>query len=78
MELEVSYIMTKNNLGMREITTDEATELGIDLSMAKSCRTLRKLAKLDRLKLDETEHRSGLNNIYFIILNIVGKLCLSM
>ena len=53
--------MTKNNLGMREITVAEAENLGIDLSMAKICRTLRKLAKLDRLKLDETEHRNGLS-----------------
>ena len=57
--------MTKNNLGMREITVAEAEKLGIDLSMAKICRTLRKLAKLDRLKLDETEHRSGLNKHLF-------------
>ena len=73
MELEVSYIMTKNNLGMREITVAEAEKLGIDLSMAKICRTLRKLAKLDRLKLDETEHRSGLNKHLFHYIEYCGE-----
>lgn len=65
--------MTKNNLGMREITVDEAEKLGIDLSMAKICRTLRKLAKLDRLKLDETEHRSGLNKHLFHYIEYCGE-----
>ena len=60
MELEVSYIMTKNNLGMREITVAEAEKLGIDLSMAKICRTLRKLAKLDRLKQKRKCRRYGM------------------
>lgn len=69
----MSYIMTKNNLGMREITMDEAEEFGIDLSMAKICRTLRKLAKLDRLKLDETEHRSGLNKHLFHYIEYCGE-----
>ena len=73
MELEVSYIMTKNNLGMREITVAEAEKLSIDLSMAKICRTLRKLAKLDRLKLDETEHRSGLNKHLFHYIEYCGE-----
>lgn len=73
MELEVSYIMTKNNLGMREITVAEAEKLGIDLSMDKICRTLRKLAKLDRLKLDETEHRSGLNKHLFHYIEYCGE-----
>ena len=73
MELEVSYIMTKNNLGMREITVAEAEKLGIDLSMAKICRILRKLAKLDRLKLDETEHRSGLNKHLFHYIEYCGE-----
>lgn len=69
----MSYIMTKNNLGMREITVAEAEKLGIDLSMAKICRTLRKLAKLDRLKLDETEHRSGLNKHLFHYIEYCGE-----
>ena len=73
MELEVSYIMTKNNLGMREITVAEAEKLGIDLSMDKICRTLRKLAKLDRLKLDETECRSGLNKHLFHYIEYCGE-----
>ena len=65
--------MTKNNLGMREITVAEAEKLGIDLSMAKICRILRKLAKLDRLKLDETEHRSGLNKHLFHYIEYCGE-----
>ena len=65
--------MTKNNLGMREITVAEAEKLGIDLSMDKICRTLRKLAKLDRLKLDETEHRSGLNKHLFHYIEYCGE-----
>ena len=65
--------MTKNNLGMREITVAEADKLGIDLSMDKICRTLRKLAKLDRLKLDETEHRSGLNKHLFHYIEYCGE-----
>lgn len=73
MELDVSYIMTKNNIGMREITVAEAEKLGIDLSMAKICRTLRKLAKLDRLILDETEHRSGLNKHLFHYIEYCGE-----
>ena len=40
----MSYIMTKNNLGMREITVAEAEKLGIDLSMAKICRILNQSA----------------------------------
>ena len=48
--------MQINELGMREITEEEAADLGIDLSMAGVCKTLRKLAKLDRLRLDEDEH----------------------
>lgn len=65
--------MTKNNLGMREITVAEAEKLGIDLSMDKICRTLRKLAKLDRLKLDETEHRRGLNKHLFHYIEYCGE-----
>ena len=46
---------------MREISEKEAAELGIDLTMIKVCRRFRHLAKLDRLRIDMTEHRSGLN-----------------
>ena len=34
--------MQINELGMREITEEEAADLGIDLSMAGVCKTLRK------------------------------------
>lgn len=36
-------------------------ELDIDLSMVPICSKIRKLAKLDRITLDDTVHRSGLN-----------------
>ncbi len=65
--------MQINELGMREITEEEAAELGIDLSMAGVCKTLRKLAKLDRLRLDEDEHRSGLNQHLFHYIEYCGE-----
>lgn len=37
--------MQINELGMREITEEEAAELGIDLSMAGVCKTLKSEAK---------------------------------
>ena len=65
--------MQINELGMREITEEEAADLGIDLSMAGVCKTLRKLAKLDRLRLDEDEHRSGLNQHLFHYIEYCGE-----
>lgn len=65
--------MQINELGMREITEEEAADLGIDLSMVGVCKTLRKLAKLDRLRLDEDEHRSGLNQHLFHYIEYCGE-----
>lgn len=64
--------MKINNLGMREISEKEATELGIDLTMIKVCRRFRHLAKLDRLRIDMTEHRSGLNKHLFGYIEYCG------
>ncbi len=55
------YTNSDDASGMREISEKEAAELGIDLTMIKVCRRFRHLAKLDRLRIDMTEHRSGLN-----------------
>ena len=50
----------------------EAAELGIDLTMIKVCRRFRHLAKLDRLRIDMTEHRSGLNKHLFGYIEYCG------
>ena len=57
---------------MREISEKEAAELGIDLTMIKVCRRFRHLAKLDRLRIDMTEHRSGLNKHLFGYIEYCG------
>ena len=64
--------MFRNKLGIGEITRDEAEKLGIDLSMVKVCKKLRKLARLNRLTLDESSHRSGLNKHLFDYINYCG------
>ena len=57
---------------MQEITYEEVEAQGIDTSMIGVCRKLRKLAKLDRLTLDESEHRSGLNKHLFDYIEYCG------
>ena len=64
--------MTRNELGMREISEEEARKIGIYLSMVGICKKLRKLAKLDRLQLDETTHRSQLNLHLFKYIKYCG------
>ncbi len=64
--------MKINDLGMREISEKEATELGIDLSQVNACKKLRRLAKLDRLRLDVSKHRSGLNKHLFQYMEYCG------
>lgn len=58
---------------MAEITYTDAQAEGIDTSMIKVCKKLRNLAKLDRIILDETEHRSGLNKHLFDYIEYCGK-----
>lgn len=61
-----------NDLGMKEVDRVEAESLGIDLSMVRVCKKLRNLAKLDRLRIDETVHRSGLNKHLFSYIEYCG------
>lgn len=56
----------------KDISYKEANENGIDTSMIKTCKKIRDLAKLDRIKLDETEHRSGLNKHLFEYIEYCG------
>lgn len=64
--------MFQDKDGIREITEDEAKELNIKTDTIKACNTLRRLAKLDRLKIDDSEHRSGLNKHLFFYLEYLG------
>lgn len=45
---------------------------GIDTSMIKVCKKIRALAKLDRIKLDKSMHRSGLNKHLFDYIEYCG------
>lgn len=58
---------------MKLITYEDASHQGIDMGMISVCRKLRKLAKLDRLKLDTSEHRSGLNKHLFDYIEYCGR-----
>ena len=64
--------MFVNSQGIREITEDDAYELNIDTSMIKACKKIRNIAKLDRLSIDETVHRSGLNKHLFNYIEYLG------
>ena len=64
--------MIINELGMREISAEEARKIGVDLTYVGVCKKLRKLAKLDRLQLDETMHRSNLNLHLFKYIKYCG------
>lgn len=57
---------------MADMTYMEAQEKGIDTSMIKVCKKLRNLAKLDRIVLDTTQHRSGLNKHLFDYIEYCG------
>ena len=46
--------------------------LEVDLSMVPICSKIRKLAKLDRITLDDTVHRSGLNKHLLAYLAYCG------
>lgn len=62
-----------NNELSNEPTYEDLEKLGIDTSTIKVCKTLRNLAKLNRVKLDESEHRSGLNKHLFDYIKYCGK-----
>ena len=57
---------------MQAIDKSIAEQNGVDFSMVNICKKLRGLAKLDRLRLDETEHRSGLNKHLFNYIEYCG------
>ncbi|MCM1223890.1 MAG: hypothetical protein NC548_56500 [Lachnospiraceae bacterium] len=57
---------------MTEVTYEMLESKGIDTSMIKVCKQLRNLAKLDRLAIDESEHRSGLNKHLFDYIEYCG------
>lgn len=57
---------------MADITYNEAQEKGIDTSMVKVCKKLRNLAKLDRVVLDCSKPRSGLNKHLFDYIEYCG------
>lgn len=55
-----------------EFTYKEAEERGIDTSMINVCSRIRRIAKLERVKLDEEEHRSKLNRHLFEYIEYCG------
>lgn len=54
------------------MTRQEAESLGIDLSTIKACKRIRQLAKLDRLRIDEDTHQSGINKHLFSYIEYCG------
>lgn len=62
---------------MQELTYEDIENKGIHTSMIKTCKKLRRLAKLDRISIDETEHRSGLNKHLFDYIEYCGRDTLS-
>lgn len=54
------------------LTVPEAEKLGASMEMVRICREIRNLAKLDRLKLDESVHRSGLNRHLYSYIEYCG------
>lgn len=57
---------------MQDLTYEQAQQNGIDMSGNAVCRKLRHLAMLDRVTLDHTEHRSGLNKHLFDYIEYCG------
>ena len=56
-----------------DYTYQELNSIGIDTSMIAVCKKIRNLAKLDRLELDISEHRSGLNKHLFDYENMTAE-----
>lgn len=56
-----------------ELTYQDLEDAGIHTEMIAVTAKLRRLAKLDRVTLDETEHRSGLNKHLFDYIEYCGK-----
>ncbi len=54
------------------LTYEDLSDKGIDTSQIAVCKKIRQLAKLNRILLDETEHRSGLNKHLFDYIEYCG------
>lgn len=57
---------------MSDLTYSDLNNMDVDTSNIKVCKKIRSLAKLDRIILDETEHRSGLNKHLFDYIEYCG------
>ncbi len=57
---------------MTDMTYELLESKGIDTSMVKVCKKIRDLAKLDRIALDTSTHRSGLNQHLFDYIEYCG------
>lgn len=62
-----------DSMNEKVITVPEAEQYGISMEMVGICREIRKLAKLDRLRLDETTHRSVLNKHLYSYIAYCGE-----
>lgn len=56
----------------KELDYGDLEAVGIDTSTIAVCKKLRRLAKLDRLRMDETTHRSGINKHLFDYIECQG------
>lgn len=54
------------------ITIIEAEQNGVSMEMVKRCKEIRRLAKLERIELDDSIHRSGLNKHLFSYIEYCG------
>lgn len=59
-------------MGENVITVLEAEQNGVSMAMVRVCKEIRKLAKLDRIQLDESVHRSGLNKHLYSYIAYCG------
>lgn len=72
------YKIAKENMFIMEgctekiITVLEAEQYGVSMEMVGTCREIRKLAKLDRIQLDESIHRNGLNKHLYSYIEYCG------
>lgn len=57
---------------MEELTYEDLEKNGISTANIAVCKRLRRLAKLDRVKIDQNEHRSGLNKHLFDYIRYCG------
>lgn len=69
-DINVERIKEKNEDS--ELAYSDLEDCGIDTSQIAICKKIRNIAKLDRIKLDESEHRSGLNKHLFDYIEYCG------